>query len=374
MSIETNKIETNKDKVQDEDQKRVQLPAIAVLVPYTNTHKSCKKKSYILKHLLDRTTLRLCYNDKCPLYNTTKEPTALHHVGVTKCIVEWSPCVDFLCPNTQRHIWSSNCVGNRINSAFVCTFDKCIIKGPHVKGSTIYRKRFGRFISCSEQCRDDECKIDQRKKDRFSKHSCLYDAKYGCSSVHVEPLLPVNLEFSKRFETTKYDAELLHMPPECDMLKNGLSLEVTRYLPPTSESMLVEWCKDVKMSNFKKIGLNICISYSRVGVDWSLVNQSFDPICLDITDVHLEMYKERIVVLRFESKLLNERWEYLKSIGCVSDYSETLEPFIALSYNAPKFSIHTPLPEIKTIQLYPEYIGEVHGKFSNNFGHYNYSP
>jgi hypothetical protein len=122
---------------------------------------------------------------------------------------------------------------------------------------------------------------------------------------------------------------------------------------------IAKWFTDQGIEEFNSATMHTTVAYSTNPVEWDDIKpvESHHRIILGKREMHKFGDDSSVLVLGFESGLLTDEWEHLKSLGCSWDYPD-YNPHITIDYDN-----YSPIGNIKpylgTIVLGPQVMAEL---------------
>lgn len=121
--------------------------------------------------------------------------------------------------------------------------------------------------------------------------------------------------------------------------------------PVTNAEEIVEWAKKNKFINIiKPSDVHITVAYSKKKVEWKQLTKPKDRISVFSKDNRSIKVLGEATVLSFQSKALQDRWQYFKDNGASWDY-DTYTPHLSISYVKQYINLNNIKPYIGDIIL-----------------------
>lgn len=109
------------------------------------------------------------------------------------------------------------------------------------------------------------------------------------------------------------------------------SLYVNR--PLINSHDIITWAKEQGIKHtLQPKDFHVTIAYSTKHVDWSKIKPETTGLYVNAKETHLEVFQNKILVLRFNSPSLNDRWKELRNHGCSWDFPD-YKSHITISYD-----------------------------------------
>ncbi len=130
--------------------------------------------------------------------------------------------------------------------------------------------------------------------------------------------------------------------------------------PLINSDDFVSWARTNGFQNIlHRDNFHVTVAFSKVPVEWN----KFQPQDNKITILGgkrniLPLGNEGAIVLKFESNLLQKRWQDFISEGCSWDY-ETYQPHVTISYNDSSVDYRNVIPYDEKLIFGPEVFKEV---------------
>lgn len=123
--------------------------------------------------------------------------------------------------------------------------------------------------------------------------------------------------------------------------------------PVTNAEEIVAWAKKNKFINISKPSdIHVTVAYSKKKVEWNTLSKPKDRITVFNKERTIKVLGEA-TVLSFQSKALQDRWQYFKDNGASWDY-DTYTPHLSISYVKQHIQLKDIHPYIGDILLGPE--------------------
>jgi uncharacterized protein len=125
--------------------------------------------------------------------------------------------------------------------------------------------------------------------------------------------------------------------------------------PVINGKQFYDWAKSQGFTNILDPNdLHVTIAYSKKELDWSKLNPLKNNIRITGGKREIKpLGNEGAVVLKFESKILTNRWKQILDAGGSWDW-ESYQPHITITYNGSKLNLNKIEPYDQVIELGPE--------------------